>query len=132
VRFHFKGWSSKYDEWVPLGEYVHAGVYADEGRQPRIAPLNLYTNAGVSNPREQERWQGANARLNIKDKDAEATAKKKAKLAASSSGRIKGGSKGTKRPAGSSEAAAAAVVAGGGPKKKAKRAAKIDWGSVIY
>ncbi len=44
--FHFKGWSSNYDEWI-------------DADSDRIAVHNLYTNPMSSNPKEQERWQGA-------------------------------------------------------------------------
>jgi len=44
--FHFKGWSSKFDEWVEAGS-------------DRIQAHNLYTDPTKSHPADQERWQGA-------------------------------------------------------------------------
>ena len=44
--FHFKGWSSKFDEWVESGS-------------DRIQAHNLYTDPTKSHPADQERWQGA-------------------------------------------------------------------------
>lgn len=43
--FHYKGWSSKFDEWVAFDS-------------ERISRHNLFTNPMASDPREQERWQG--------------------------------------------------------------------------
>eukprot|EP01038_Epipyxis_sp_PR26KG_P004388 gene4388-6204_t len=45
VLFHFIGWSSSFDEWIPSDS-------------DRIAPHNLYTNPLTKDPREQEKWQG--------------------------------------------------------------------------
>ncbi|RYH24689.1 hypothetical protein EON65_16555 [archaeon] len=43
--FHYRGWSSSFDEWV-------------EFDSDRIAPHHLYTNPDTTDPREQEVWQG--------------------------------------------------------------------------
>ena len=47
VKFHFKGWSSKFDEWI-------------SSDSDRIKEHNLFTLPSTSkvNPREQEKWQG--------------------------------------------------------------------------
>lgn len=45
IKFHFKGWASKFDEWI-------------ESDSERIQPHNLYTDATSQCPRAQERWQG--------------------------------------------------------------------------
>ncbi len=45
ILFHYKGWSSKFDEWI-------------EFDSERIKPHNLFTNPDVSDPRQQEAWQG--------------------------------------------------------------------------
>jgi hypothetical protein len=44
--FHFKGWSSNFDEWIDAGS-------------DRIQAHNLYTDPTKSHPADQERWQGA-------------------------------------------------------------------------
>ena len=46
VLFHFKGWSAKFDEWI-------------DADSERIHPHNLHTDPTVSDPRAQEKWQGA-------------------------------------------------------------------------
>lgn len=53
--FHFKGWSSKFDEWVDAGS-------------GRIQAHNLYTDPTKSHPADQERWQGATV-ISEKKKD---------------------------------------------------------------
>jgi hypothetical protein len=45
ILFHYKGWSPKFDEWI-------------EFDSERIQAHHLFTNPAVSNPREQEAWQG--------------------------------------------------------------------------
>ena len=57
ILFHFKGWSSKFDEWVSINS-------------DRIAPLNLYTNPNPlsSHPSDQERWQGKQVSFLPKEK----------------------------------------------------------------
>lgn len=45
ILFHYKGWSSKFDEWIEIDS-------------ERIKPHNLFTNPDSSDPREQEAWQG--------------------------------------------------------------------------
>ena len=45
VRFHFKGWGPKFDEWMPEDS-------------ERIKPHNLFTDPTTDCPRAQERWQG--------------------------------------------------------------------------
>lgn len=45
ILFHFKGWSSKFDEWIEAGS-------------DRIKMHNLHTDPTSSDPRDQEKWQG--------------------------------------------------------------------------
>jgi hypothetical protein len=45
VSFHYRGWSSAYDEWIAFDS-------------DRVAPHHLYTNPDTTDPREQEMWQG--------------------------------------------------------------------------
>jgi len=45
VLFHYKGWSSSFDEWIPFDS-------------ERIQTHNLFTNPDTKDPRQQEQWQG--------------------------------------------------------------------------
>lgn len=45
LHFHYRGWSSQFDEWVDFDS-------------DRIRPHNLFTNPMTTDPREQEIWQG--------------------------------------------------------------------------
>lgn len=45
IRFHYRGWSEKFDEWLPFDT-------------DRIVPHHLFTNPDVTDPRAQEIWQG--------------------------------------------------------------------------
>lgn len=45
VKFHFKGWSSCFDEWIDIDS-------------DRIQPHHLYTNPDAVRISDQEKWQG--------------------------------------------------------------------------
>eukprot|EP00981_Chlorochromonas_danica_P011148 scaffold3779_cov254-Ochromonas_danica.AAC.8 len=45
ILFHYRGWSPKFDEWVPFDS-------------ERIVPHHLFTNPDTTDPRAQEIWQG--------------------------------------------------------------------------
>jgi hypothetical protein len=53
-QFHFRGWSSKFDEWV-------------EADSDRIKAHNLFTNPDASSARDQEKYQGNTRLIEIKE-----------------------------------------------------------------
>ena len=65
VKFHFKGWSSKFDEWISHDS-------------DRIQAHNLYTTGLLSKPHEQEKWQGGEVISNAKLKKVDVAQKKAA------------------------------------------------------
>jgi hypothetical protein len=106
VRFHFKGWGPKFDEWMPEDS-------------DRIKPHNLYTDPTTDCPRAQERWQGKFVPFLLSNKATGSAAaggspKDKAK------GRKGGG--GSKKKRKSGDAAGAGAGAGAAPEAEAEAA----------
>lgn len=107
VKFRFKGWGAKFDEWIRV----------DSGR---LAPLNLYTDPMSKTPAEQERWQGKD----INKTSTSASTAAAAAAAATATGKRGRGSglKGAAKPKAKRARAGTA----------AKRANKPDWNAVVY
>ena len=110
IKFHFKGWSSKFDEWVTI----------DSGR---IAPLNLYTDPMSKRPSEQERWQGKKS--SFTPKESKIANKESTKCDSRKRKRSKASNEGdegeTKTKTSSSKG-----------KARQRTRTSIDWNAVVY
>lgn len=77
AKFHFKGWSRCFDEWIEIG-------------CDRIQPHHLFTNPAARRVSDQEKWQGMK-------RDNPAKEKAEAKKLATTENKSKNSTKGRKR-----------------------------------